>query len=48
MAQPRRLFDWIQLMIAPLLLPFVLVPLTEAAMTPTVDEVGRPAYRVGR
>ena len=46
--QGNTLFDWIQLMIAPLLLPFVLVPLTEAAMTPTVDEVGRPAYRVGR
>jgi hypothetical protein len=30
----NTLFDWIQLVIAPLLVPFVLVPLTERAMTP--------------
>jgi uncharacterized membrane protein len=30
----NTLFDWIQLFIAPLLLPFVLVPLTESMMTP--------------
>jgi uncharacterized membrane protein len=33
----NTLFDWIQLMIAPLLLPFVLVPLLEAVMTPAAD-----------
>ncbi|HEV2592523.1 MAG TPA: hypothetical protein VGU02_11585 [Gaiellaceae bacterium] len=31
----NTLFDWIQLVIAPLLLPFVLVPVVEATMTPT-------------
>jgi hypothetical protein len=30
----NTLFDWLQLFIAPLLLPFVVVPLVEAAMTP--------------
>jgi MFS family permease len=30
----NTLFDWIQLFIAPLVLPFVLVPLVEATMTP--------------
>ncbi len=37
----NTLFDWIQLFIAPLLLPFVLVPLTEATMTP--EEPAVPA-----
>jgi uncharacterized membrane protein len=32
----NTLFDWIQLVIAPLLLPFVLVPVVEATMTPEV------------
>ena len=33
----NTLFDWIQLVIAPLLLPFFLVPLIEAKMTPAAE-----------
>jgi uncharacterized membrane protein len=34
----NTLFDWIQLFVAPLLLPFVLVPLVEATMAPARDQ----------
>lgn len=48
-------FDWIQLFIAPLVLPFVLVPVVEARMTPgppaepaaDVARSQRPGARVG-
>jgi uncharacterized membrane protein len=34
----NTLFDWIQLVIAPALLPFVLVPFVEAVLTPEDDD----------
>lgn len=36
----NTLFDWIQLFVAPLVLPFVLVPVVQSTMTPAAAETG--------